>query len=81
MVQANREKHPTDFIQKNEEPQSLKEALGSNNSKEWKEALDDEYSSLISNEKWELVPPPKDANIVGSKWVLKVKRDADGNIN
>ena len=69
MVQADREKHPTDFIQKNEEPQSLKEAL------------DDEYSSLISNEKWELVPPPKDANIVGSKWVLKVKRDADGNIN
>ena len=81
MVQADREKHPTDFIQKNEEPQSLKEALGNNNSKEWKEALDDEYSSLISNKKWELVPPPKDANIVGSKWVLKVKRDADGNIN
>ncbi|PFX16774.1 Retrovirus-related Pol polyprotein from transposon TNT 1-94 [Stylophora pistillata] len=31
----------------NEEPQSLKEALGSNNSKEWKEALEAEYSSLI----------------------------------
>ena len=27
------------------------------------------------------MPPPKDANIVGLKWVLKVKRDADGNIN
>ena len=65
----------------NEEPQSLKEALGGNNSKEWKDVLDAEYCSLISNETWELVPPPKDANIVGSKWVLKVKRDADGNIN
>ena len=53
----------------NEEPQSLKEAL------------DAEYSLLISNETWKLVPPPKDTNIVGSKWVLKVKRDADGNIN
>ena len=51
----------------NEEPQSLKEAL------------DAEYSLLISNETWKLVP--KDTNIVGSKWVLKVKRDADGNIN
>jgi len=65
----------------NEEPQSLKDAMGGNNSQKWKEALDTEYSSLISNETWELVPPPKDANVVGSKWVLKVKRDADGNIN
>ena len=30
----------------NEEPQSLKEALGGNNSKKWKEALDAEYSSF-----------------------------------
>ena len=59
----------------------MKEVLGSNNSKKWREALDAEYSSLISNETWELVPPPKDASIVGLKWVLKVKRDADGNIN
>ena len=65
----------------NEEPQSMKEALDGKNSREWKEALDAEYSSLINNETWELVPPPLDANIVGSKWVLKVKRDANGNIN
>ena len=44
-------------------------------------STDAEYSSLINNETWELVPPPLDANIVGSKWVLKVKRDANGNIN
>ena len=54
----------------NEEPQCLKEALGGNNSKQWKEALDAEYSSLTSHETWELVPPPKDANVVGSKWIL-----------
>ena len=65
----------------NEEPQSMKEALDSNNSGKWKEALDAEYSSLINKETWELVPPPLDANIVGSKWVLKVKRNANGNIN
>ena len=39
----------------NEEPQSLKEALNA------------EYSLLISNETWKLVPLPKDTNIVGSK--------------
>ena len=65
----------------NEEAESVKDTLGGNNSEKWKEALDAEYSSLTSNEKWELVPPPKDANRVGSKWVLKLKRDADGNIN
>ena len=65
----------------NEEPQSMKEALDGKNSGKWKEAFDAEYSSLINNETWELVPPPLDANIVGSKWVLKVKRDANGNIN
>ena len=65
----------------NEEPQCMKNALNGKNSREWKEALDAEYSSLINNETWELVPPPLDANIVGSKWVLKVKRDANGNIN
>ena len=27
------------------------------------------------------MPPPLDANIVRSKWVLKVKRDANGKIN
>ena len=59
----------------------FKRSLGWQQRKEWKEALDAEYSSLVSNETWELVPPPKDANIVRSKWVLKVKRDADGNIN
>ena len=35
---------------RNEKPQSLKEALGGNNSKEKKEVLDAEYSPLISNE-------------------------------
>ncbi|XP_044182009.1 uncharacterized mitochondrial protein AtMg00820-like [Acropora millepora] len=62
----------------NEEPQSMKEALDGKNSRKW---MDAEYSSLINNETRELVPPPLDANIVGSKWVLKVKRDANGNIN
>jgi len=27
---------------------------------------------------WELVPRPKGKKIIGSKWVFKVKRNADG---
>ena len=37
-----------------------------------------EYSSLVENETWELVPPPTDKNIVGSRWVLRIKRGEDG---
>lgn len=46
-----------------EEPHSMKEALDSENSGKWKEALVSYYyNSLINNETWELVPPPLDAN-------------------
>ena len=39
-----------------------------------------EYKSLISNEVWELVDPPKDCNIVKSKWVFRHKIGEDGSI-
>ena len=35
----------------------------------------------MQNNIWELVPPPEGQNIVGSKWVLKVKRNADGTVD
>ena len=57
------------------EPKSVKEALNSEHSVQWKNAMSSEYSSLIKNDTWELVPPSNDKNIVGSKWVLKVKRN------
>ena len=33
---------------------------------------------FIKNYTWDLVPPPEEKNIVGSRWILKVKRDEDG---
>jgi hypothetical protein len=65
----------------NEEPQSISEALNGANASKWKQALEEEYNSLISNETWELVPPPEGCNVIGSKWVMKIKRDADGNVD
>ena len=63
----------------NEEPQCVEEALKGKHSDKWKQALEAEYNSLIDNKIWELVQPPESSNIVGSKWVLKIKRDANGN--
>lgn len=51
----------------------MKEVLDSKNLEKWREVLDVEYSLLINNEIWELVLLLKDVNIVGLKWVLKVK--------
>ena len=60
------------------EPINMDEAFSGEHSTEWKQATDSEYNSLIENETWELVSLPEGKNIVGSKWVFKVKRDENG---
>ena len=64
-----------------EEPKTVHEALNSEQSSQWREAMESEYSSLIKNDTWDLVPPPEGKNIVGSRWVLKVKHDENGSVN
>ena len=64
-----------------EEPKSLTDALNSKSSGKWMQALEAEYNSLVKSETWELVIPPNDACIVGSKWVFKVKRNANGEVD
>ncbi|KAH9307124.1 hypothetical protein KI387_043796 [Taxus chinensis] len=41
-------------------------------------AMQDEYSSLVKNNTWELVPLPKGKKLVRCKWVYKTKYEADG---
>jgi len=43
--------------------------------------MDKEYMALLDNKTWHLVPAPRGKNIIGSKWVYKVKRKADGTID
>ena len=64
-----------------EEPKTVHEALSGEQSSQWREAMESEYSSLLKNDTWDLVPPPEGKNIVGSHWVLKVKRDENGSVN
>ena len=42
--------------------------------------MNSEYSSLMKNDTWELVPRPEGINVVGSRWIFKIKRDADGAV-
>ena len=63
------------------EPTDIKEAFNGINALRWKEAIENEYDSLIQNKTWDLVDAPADKNIIGCKWGFKVKRNADGSIN
>ncbi|CAL9007255.1 unnamed protein product, partial [Prunus brigantina] len=42
--------------------------------------MQEEYTALIKNQTWSLIPSTPTMNIVGCKWVFKVKRKADGTI-
>ena len=65
----------------NEELQTISEALNSKDANKWKQALEEKYNSLIKNETWKLVPPPEGCNVIGSKWVMKVKHDANRDVD
>jgi len=62
------------------EPASYKQALRSPHAKEWETAIKNEYDSLVARSTWKLVPRPAGRKLVDSKWVFKLKRDADGQI-
>ncbi|KAM1541869.1 hypothetical protein ACFX15_011235 [Malus domestica] len=48
---------------------------------QWQSAMQDEYDSLRAQGTWELVPPPSDRTIIGSKWVYKIKKNPDGTVS
>lgn len=60
------------------EPLTLKEAMDSEHAEYWKDAVDDEYKSLLENNTWTLEIPPAGVKPIPVKWVFKVKKDATG---
>jgi len=46
----------------------------------WEKAIEEELATLKAAGTWRLKEAPPGANIIGSKWVLKAKKDAAGNI-
>ena len=43
-------------------------------------AKEEELSQVEKNETWELVPRPKDKNVIGTKWVFRHKLDENGKV-
>jgi len=46
----------------------------------WRDAMIEEYNSIMKNDVWEVVPRPQDKTIVTSKWLYKIKHATDGSM-
>ncbi|KAF9670505.1 hypothetical protein SADUNF_Sadunf13G0076000 [Salix dunnii] len=47
----------------------------------WRVAMSAKLTTLMRHDTWTLLPPPKDCNLVGCKWVFRIKYTADGSID
>ena len=62
-------------------PTSIAEAFASPDADDWKEAVQSEMDSILSNGTWELTERPYGCKPVGCKWVFKKKLKPDGTID
>jgi hypothetical protein len=47
----------------------------------WRKAMNVEFDALLQNQTWSLVPSSTATNVIGCKWVFRLKRKADGSID
>jgi hypothetical protein len=62
------------------DPRSLAEAKRRPDWHLWEAAIHEELKVLREAGTWELTDAPTGANVVGSKWVFRAKKDAAGNV-
>ena len=55
--------------------------MSSSESTYWKEAVNSEIESILSNHTWELTDLPPGNKLLGSKWIFKRKMKPDGTID
>jgi hypothetical protein len=46
----------------------------------WNNSMDEELDQIEKNDTWELVPRPKDKNVIYTNWVYKIKLNEDGQV-
>jgi hypothetical protein len=63
-----------------ETPLNYNQAINSLDAKHWKFALDSEFEQLVDAKTWILVPDTEASNIVSGKWVFRIKKNANGEI-
>lgn len=63
------------------DPQSIEEAKQREDWPEWQKSIETEYESLIKNETWSLCDLPKNRKAISGKWVFKLKRKFNGEVD
>jgi Reverse transcriptase (RNA-dependent DNA polymerase) len=63
------------------DPKTMQEAWARNDWPSWKEVMDCKIGSLEQAKTWTTVLHPTRKNVVGCKWVFRLKRKADGSID
>lgn len=58
-------------------PDTVSEAL---QSEEWKKVMTKEYTALMRNDTWALVPYSSDMNLISTKWIFRIKYTKDGGV-
>ena len=64
-----------------DEPLTFAEALTCPDAEKWRQATLEELAGYQTNGTWTLVSRPAGSKVIGSKWVFKVKCNADGSID
>ncbi|XP_043692860.1 uncharacterized mitochondrial protein AtMg00820-like [Telopea speciosissima] len=59
------------------EPTSFSQA---NKVMEWRKAMAEEFNALLRIDTWSLVPRTTQMNLIGNKWVYRIKQKADGSL-
>ncbi|KAH9663295.1 hypothetical protein KPL70_019630 [Citrus sinensis] len=62
------------------EPSTFHEALNSSDVALWMTAMQEEIEALHKNKTWEFVPLPRGRKAIGNKWVYKIKRDGNDQV-
>jgi hypothetical protein len=64
-----------------EEPNTYQEAISGPDSALWLKAFKLELEAMEKNKVWVVIDKPAGVNLIGSKWVTKVKYKADGSFD
>lgn len=59
------------------EPKSYLQATKNPN---WQHVMQLEFDALMFNRTWDLVPRPPATNVVGCKWIFRIKKKSDGSV-
>jgi hypothetical protein len=83
LVEGNREKVLNKFPfvgNVEEDPNTYNEVMASRDVAFWREAVNDEIDSILSNNTWVLVDLPPGSNTIDCKWIIRRKYRTDGSI-